>query len=348
MNAVVTDFRTRSTRNMWRFAALSVIVASSISSNSYAILHSFQPSDGYNISGAGPFPADWIDVSYFNAGQYGVNAGNGPGPTLLAPDSGLWSLTSQVGGFFTSAAARTASVGTAPPYPNIIPSGTVPAYLVGNHFPGRGGDGSNLAFRNDTPLGTGAASYDYSLDTYDFGGPVPSSITSGNVETEFYFCPNPGDVVNPGTPRQDKFTMSFKDSGNNIGVQWGYARDNEVTWRTNPSGSWTYTGIFADAANWDGLNVDINLTNDTFSMDYYDISTSTWLPLAAAGTPLGTAMTDLTVLGWQLEDGLNSGIGGKNFFDDFSFHTNVPEPSSLVLGGLALGVCAWIARRRHA
>ena len=44
-------------------------------------------------------------------------------------------------------------------------------------------------------------------------------------------------------------------------------------------------------------------------------------------------MQDLTVLRWQLEDGLFAGVGGKNFFDDFAFTVNVPEPTGLVLGG---------------
>lgn len=320
---------------------LSVIssVAIGLSAPAFANLGSFTPSDGYNIS-VPSGSASWSDVSYYDAGGYGANAGGGSGPNLIAPDSGKWKLLSNNGGFFPTSAARNAALGGAPPYPTTVPPGTVPAYMVGNHFPGRGGDGSNLAFRNDTPVGAGPAVYEYSLDTYDTGGPVPASVTSGTVSTEFYFCPNPGDAPNPAGPA-DKFRLSFKDGAGNIGFEWGYARDNEVYWRTSTSSNWTYTGIYADASNWDGLKVAIDLTNDTFQMDYYDISASTWLNLAPAGTALGTAMNNFTTLRWQLEDGVFSGTGGKNYFDDFKF--NVPEPTSLLL--VATGLLPLLRRR---
>jgi hypothetical protein len=187
--------------------------------------------------------------------------------------------------------------------------------------------------RNDIPLGTGPAVYDYDFDSYDFGGVAPASVTSGVVQVGFYFCPNPGDTPNPGTVPSDKFTLSFKDSVGNVGFQWGYSRDNTVTWRTNSSNPWSSTPFFADQTNWDGLRVDLDLTADTFSMDYYDISANTWTNIVPSGTAMGQAMNDLTVLRWQLEDGLFAGQGGKNFFDDFS--VVVPEPSCGVLITLA-------------
>lgn len=320
------------------FAAAILSVASPAAAN----LGSIRPADGYLVAGIGPFPADWVDVTYYNAGAFGANAGGGS-VSLIAPDSGNWSLLSQVGGFFTSAAARNAAVGTAPPYPNTIPSNAVPVYMVGNHFPGRGGDGSNLAFRNDTPLGTGNTKYRYQLDTFDTGGPVPSTVTGGPVSMEMYFCPNPGDTPNPGTPRQDKFTMSLVDSSGNVGMEWGYARDNEVSWRDGPSSSWNYTGIFANATNWDGIKVDIDLSSDTFQLDYYVVSTNTWTTLAPAGTALGAGMTNFTTIDWELVDGLSAGIGGKNFFDDFTFV--IPAPSSVALGAMGLLLAARRRRR---
>lgn len=329
-----------------RSGAILLAAGGLLLAQAHAHLGSFAPADGYNI---GVFwgSANWSDVTYYDAGQYGANAGGGAGPNSIVPDTGLWTLQSPVGGFFPSAAARNAAVGGSPPYPTSVPSGTVPAYMVGNHFPGRNGDGSNLAFRNDTPLGTGPAIYDYALDSYDMGS-VPSSITSGNVITEFYFCPNPADAPNPGTPPQDKFTMTFLDSASNIGLQWGYARDNTVTWRTNPSGAWNYTGITADDTDWDGLRLDIDLTNDTFQLDYFDKSANTWLNLAPAGTALNTPMLNLTNLGWRLEDGVFTGLGGKNYFDDFTFQTRIPEPSSLALAAAAVCGVLIAARRRRA
>jgi hypothetical protein len=306
-----------------------------------AHLGSFSPSYGYNINVPSGGSANWCDVSYYNAGTYGANSGGGSGPTAITPDSGLWKLVGPIGGFFPSPAARNAAVGTAPPYPTTVPSGTVAAYMVGEHFPGRGGDGANLAFRNDTPAGTGDAKYEYTLDSYDFGGPAPASITSGTVSTQFYFMPDPGTTPNPGTRARDKFVLSLKDSGGNIGVQWGYADDNEIYWRTNTSGAWNYTGVHATLGDWDGVKLSVDLTSDTFGIDYYDVASNTWSNMVPSGTALGTVMQDLTVLGWQLADAVNLGIGGKNFFDDFSF--TVPEPSSVML--VLAGAVVMVRRR---
>ena len=315
---------------------LSALALIQLASPAQAYLGSFTPADGYQII------QPWVDVSYFNTGQYGANAGGGS-VNYVAPDSGLWKVTGPVGGIYTSAAARAAATSGAPPYAVTPPvAGSAPVYIVGNHGPGRT-DNSALAFRNDTPANTGAAKYDYSIDTYDTGGIAPSTVTSGIVTTQFYFCPNPADPVVPGALPRDKFTMSFKDSSGNTGFQWGYAAENQVYWRTGTSGPWTYTGVFANAANWDGVRVDIDLTNDTFGLDYYVVASNIWQNMIPAGTALGTPMTNLTNLGWQLEDNVFTGTGGKNFFDDFSF--NVPAPSVVPL--LALGGLVGARRRRH-
>lgn len=310
-----------------------------------AYLGSFAPNDGYQIV------QPWVDVSYFNSGQNGVNAGGGA-YGHVAPNSGLWKVVpGAVGGIYTSAAARTAALVGIPPYPGVVPpAGNGPVYIVGNHGPGRT-DNSALAFRNDTPAGTGPAMYEYSLDTYDTGGgggntgPVPSSIISGIVTTQFYFCPNPADPPDPsGAKPRDKFTMSFLDQTGNVGFQWGYAADNEVYWRTSSSNSWNYTGVFADATNWDGVRADIDLTAQTFGLDYYDVSTNTWSNMIPVGTGLGMSMANLTRLGWQLEDDVFTGTGGKNFFDDFTFASSVPEPSSWIF---ALAAASGLAIRRR-
>lgn len=308
-----------------------------ITGSAWGNLASFAPSDGYNV-GSGTILGD---VTYYNAGQYGPNSGGGGGPTQIVADSGLWDLVSPVGGYFGSVAARNAAVGAGPPYPT-NPSGTIAAYIVGNHTPGRNNDGSNLALRNDTPLGTGPIVYDYSLDTFDFGGPTPSLVTGGNLMTEFYFCPNPGDTPSPDGTVGDKFTLSFMDGVGNVGFEWGYGRDNSVYWRTSNSNSWNATAFVADQTNWDGLRVFMDLTADTFGMDYYDVSVNTWATMVPTGTAMGQSMGNFTTLRWQLEDGLFSGVGGKNFFDDFST-TVVPEPG--ILGVLAvMGLC--LVKRR--
>jgi hypothetical protein len=249
----------------------------------------------------------------------------------------------QVGGFFPTSAQRNAATAGAPPYPTTLPAGTLPIYIVGNHGPGRT-DGSALAFRNDTTGGTvGAARYNYNLDIYDTGGIAPATITSGVVNYGIYFATSPSTPPNPGTHGADRFTQSVVDSGGNIGAQWGYLTDNEVVWRASASGPWTHTGVFANAGSWDGISMDIDLTADTFELRYYNVATNTWSVLAPAGTALGLAMGNFTALRWQLEDGTNGGVGGKNFFDDASFV--IPAPGAVSF--LALPALVACRRRRR-
>jgi hypothetical protein len=312
-----------SIRIAYRSLAVLMIIGATFPSSARSDLSSFESGQGYYLAS----PA-WVDVTYYNAGQYGPTAGNGPGPIPIVPDSGLWKVQSQVGAFFSTSAQRTAAVGTAPPYPNPVSvPNTIPVYIVGAHSPGRTGFGS-LAVRNDTAPGTGTMEYDYTLDQYDFNGINPSTVTSGNVQMQFYFCPNPTNMT-----RNDKFIMSLTDSVGNVGLQVGYTMDNEVYWRQGSSGAWNYPGMFADATNWDGFRVQLNLTNDTFGLDYFDVSSNVWLNFAPTGTAMGNSMLDFTHLGWSLADGVNNGVGGKNFFDDFDFHVGVPEP----------GMASWLA-----
>lgn len=328
---------------MYRTCVKPLVVGSLLCavSPAFAYLGSFELSDGYYLAS----PA-WVDVTYYNAGQWGANAGGGASPTAIAPDSGLWKLQSQAGAFFPTQAIRSTFIGAAPPYPT-PPFGppSIPAYAVGDHSPGRTGIGA-LALRNDNFINAGPMEYDYTLDTFDFGGTAPASVTSGVVSTGFYFCPNPTDIFNPGTPiRPEKFIMSFKDSASSIGLQIGYTGFNRVYWRAGSSGPWNLTSVIADSTNWDGFDVKIDLTSQTFGIDYFDVSASTWSTLVPSGTSLGASMQDLTHLGWWLDEEVTLGTGGKNFFDDFSFHA-VPEPASAAL--LAIGTLLLTTRRKDA
>lgn len=315
---------------------LSVLGLSAVAASpALGYLGSFTPNDGYQII------SPWVDVSYFNTGQYGANAGGG-GVNYVAPNSGLWKVTSNNGAIFTSAAARAAATSGAPPYGSPPSTGTAPVYIVGNHFGGRT-DNSALAFRNDTPAGTGAAQYDYSIDSYDTGGVTPSTVTSGPVSMNFWAMASPSDPVNPGGRAGDKFIMSIKSASGNIGAQWGYARDNEVYWRAGSSGPWNYTGLYINSGQYDNVKFNIDLSTQTFGLNYFQSSTSSTVTLASLGTPLGASMNNFTTIGWELTDNLSSGIGGKNFFDDFSFQ--IPAPSSAMLLGLG-GLGAMRRRRR--
>jgi hypothetical protein len=328
------------------FATLSCsAIALAIPSTSQAYLGSFGPNDGYYPQ----YGTVLGDVTYYNAGQNGINAGGGAAMPLPA-DTGLWSLqTPNAGGVFASAVNRAAFTSQYPAYPPNPPN-TVGIYLLGGHFPGRNNDGANLAFRNDTPVGTGAARYRYQIDTYDTGGPVPASVNSGSVSMSFYFSPNPAaPPPSDGSPSHVKFTMSLLDSSASTGFQWGYAMDNTVMWRDSSSNPWNTTTVVADSAAWDGVKFNMDLTGDTFGIDYFDASLNTWNTMVPAGTPMGSAMMDFTTIDWQLEDGVNiwgtapiNQLGGKNYFDDVSIV--IPEPASLSLA--IFGAVALLRRNR--
>jgi hypothetical protein len=318
------------------FFGLTLVAAAS---QAHANLGTFSANEGYSLS-IFTGTQNWCDVTMYNAGQYGPNSGGGPGPIGIAPSSSNWSVLPGAGGFYPNAAGRNAAYGTAPPYPAVAPAG-VPVYIVGNHGPGRT-DNSSLAFRNDTPAGSvGPARYDYNFDTYDTGGPAAASVTSGPVSFNIFMASSPGVPGGTGQHFPQKFHQSFMDSAGNIGAQWGYALDNEIIWRDGPSSLWNYTGLYTNGA-WDGMTVNIDLTADTFELKFFDAAGNITTTLAPAGTPLGTPMTNFTSLRWQLEDGINAGVGGKNFFDDAKL--TIPAPGSLAL--LGLGALAASRRRR--
>ena len=73
--------RNLSTAPAW--CAVMLLVGSATPALAY--LGSFTPNDGYHVQSG----LVYGDVSYYNAGQYGANAGGGPGPTQITANSGL-------------------------------------------------------------------------------------------------------------------------------------------------------------------------------------------------------------------------------------------------------------------
>ncbi len=91
----------------------AVVVFVGAATPAQAYLGSFNtPNDGYDVQ-SGSVAGD---VSYYNAGQFGLNAGGGgPLPTPIMADSGLWSVTGEVGGYFSNSTDRGLYTASAPP-----------------------------------------------------------------------------------------------------------------------------------------------------------------------------------------------------------------------------------------
>lgn len=68
-------------------------------------------------------------------------------------------------------------------------------------------------------LGTvGPMKYTYDFDTYDTGGPLATSVTSGPVSFDIFMAATPGGPGGTGAFAGEKFTQSFMDSSGSIGT----------------------------------------------------------------------------------------------------------------------------------
>jgi hypothetical protein len=329
---------------------VSAVVLAALVSPADAYLGGFENADGYSYAFTYPQLDNWVDVTQYNAGAWGPNAGGGS-PFQQTVNTGLWTYTSAAGSAFDTQANRVTYMGATPTFNSS--AGATPftfaSYFVGGHFGGRLGTNA-LAVRNAAT--NGAMKYDYRLDAYDFSGTNPATVTSGTIGAGLYFQANPADNVTVASDGSspEKFFMSIKDTSGNVGLQWGYRYNNSVIWRAGGAGPWISTALTADdgsgVGNYDGINFKVDLTGQTFSLSYYDVSANVTTVLAPAGTLLGSPMTDFTHLGWYMGDNVYSGVGGKNFFDDFSFQAPaVPEPGTV--GLLLLGGVPLVLRRRR-
>jgi hypothetical protein len=328
-----------------KFLALvpPLLLLALVPKTAHAWLGGFENADGYAYAFTYPQLDNYVDLTHYNAGQWGPNAGGGAAfQQAVNTPVALWSYSSVAGSAFPNAATRIANLGAAPPW-NAYPAGatgSIPAYFVGAHFGGRLGTNA-LAIRNaatDGPL-----KYDYRIDSYDFGGVAPATVTSGTIATGFYYQPNPADNITDSSGQSPvKFAMSITDSTGNVGFEWGYLRDNTVLWRQGNANPWNTTTLSGDPFDYDGITFSVDLTAQTFTLDYYDISANLTTNLAT-NLALGATMTDFTHIGWYMTDNVYTGVGGKNFFDDFAF--SVPEPASALL--LLAALTPLLKKRRH-
>jgi len=275
------------------------------------------------------------DLSRYNAGAYGTNRG-GPGGTAtdIADNSGLW----------RALAGGRLNEDVNVPYYN---GGSFTRdYVHAYRYPGaRTGSAVINLLASETNL-----SYAYTLDARDINGTTPSATGSNLIQMAFWACPSDWDDTDTG----NILGLSLKDAMNQTVFQVGYTGDNLLQYRLN-GGTWQTTSNRLGTAGWSELVVILDTLNNTagIAVSAYDDTTSSLgaQTYVLSNQSLGLDAGALTSLQWDLRGGpLNNGAASfKNYFDDFSFTVSpvlVPEPSSVVLAGIAFLMLMLQRKRR--
>jgi len=278
-------------------------------------------------------PSHGADLSRYNAGQYGTNAGGPGGAGMdIADNSGLWQAL---------AGGRLHEDIGAPFYQGSL---SARDYVQAYGYPGARTGSQVLNFlASDVNL-----RYNYTLDSRDFGGLSPALTVAHQVDLSFWLCPSEWDDPDTG----DMMGMAFRDSSGQVLLEVGYTGDNRFQYRVGGSASWITSGIVLGSQGWSEVAVTLDTHGNTAGLTVtgYDDSNSmlsapvTLLTESALGLD-ALALTDLT---WDLRGGSldNGAVGFKHYFDDFSFAlTPVPEPTGALLLMLT-GLVAGLRRRR--
>lgn len=310
-------------RGRSRAMVAATAAVGAISGTCHAWLGGFEAADGYQ---------DFLNmVQNYNAGQYGVNSGYGPGsPTAITPGTGLWSAIN--GGFFTGSAV---------------------SYATGHFGNDRQwvNDGIGASSNRGLVLTTGhegfsgpALKYKYNVDQYDLGGVAPTSTPGQTITVSFWTkgwvnSSNIGGSVPFGYFGNE---IAFTDSGGNVGFRVG------VTAR--PGGDhvtyWDGTTLFestivAGLSRFDRWDISLDLANNKVSASYYQYLTNTSFPLLSS-VPLETTMADFTSMTFRSSPGVtNAKLWAV---DDFSLRSTIPSAPTLLA---LMPVAAWASRRRR-
>lgn len=280
------------------------------------------------------------DVTRYNAGAFGMNAG-GPGGSAMdiADDSGLWKAL---------AGGRLNEDATAPVYTgNQYYRNHAVAY---NYLYSRTGSQVLSLIAGEENL-----SYSYTLDSRDLGGINPASTAASLVEMSFWVKPTDWDDPHTG----NIMGLSLYDSANQSIFEVGYTGDNRLQYRLAGGGAWQTTSyvLGTDSTGWSQISVAVDLAANTVSLalraynDALDILGSSTGVLS--NVALGVDALDLKGLQFNLQGGTldNEAASYVHYFDDFAFAvspgnpTPVPEPTGVVLMGGAAGL--WWGRRRR-
>jgi hypothetical protein len=276
------------------------------------------------------------DVTRYNAGQFGTNAG-GPGGigVDIRDDTGLWSAVS--GG-------RLDEDANAPVYNGTLASGRdyVIAYRYTN---ARTGIQVLDVFADEVDM-----TYDYRLDSRDLGGQTVSSTNNNQVTMSFWFCPPDTD----DTYTANTLGLGVWDANGQRLIEVGYTGTNQLQYRVGNSSLWQTSAVTVGSFGWSQYSLVVDTAADTASIEAraWDDNTSS---LGSVQTILSTSTLGLDgqafeKLRWSAEGGVldeNTGDAAyKNYFDDFQFTAAVvPEPGSALM--VALVGLTLVSRRRR-
>lgn len=275
------------------------------------------------------------DVSRYNAGQYGTNAG-GPGGTGadIIDNSGLWQalsggrLNEDIGGTFSNGYQYLGNTGG-------LVFNQNRDYVHAYRYTGaRNGSQVLNLLAQDTNL-----QYDYALDHRDLGGTSPSATLASIIAMTFWFCPADTD----DTHLNNLFGLTLRDAIGQSVFSVGYTGDNLIQYRLSGAGDdWMSTSAKAGSMGWSSISITLNTESNTvnLSLRAYDDMTATLGSTVSIldGQYVGLDAGALTSLRWDLRGGTleNGAVSYKNYFDDFTFDVApVPEPGGLLAVAVA-------------
>lgn len=277
------------------------------------------------------------DVTRYNAGGYGTsNSGPGGTATDIVDNSGLWQAL---------AGGRLNEDRDAPYYygGQLFRDQVVAYHFLYPH----GGSQVLSIMAADENL-----SYSYTLDSRDLGGLNSASMGAALVQMSFWARPTDWDNEDTG----NIMGLSLMDSMGQSIFQVGYTGDNKLQYRLAGSTSWVTTAYELGSNGWSQILVTVDSAANTASLAVQAYSDT----LAALASGASTVLSDaamgvdadaLAGLKWDVRGGAlaNDAVSYVHFFDDFAFAispgTVVPEPGSILLLGVALGLGGWRRRR---
>lgn len=301
-------------------ASLVCLVTSLVTSPALAYLGSFEEQDGYQPSGALPI----LDVSVYNAGQYGLNNG-GPGGSLMniPANSGL----------FEKFDVGDTSEGN--------------GELIAHHGTGHTGS-SFLVLRAKPSFGDTAddgADYLYTFDTRDFNGVSPGIVDTGILTLDYWVSPQTA-LLASGRVTTTEFVNSAGQTVFALGTQGRSVLNSSPFIEWWDADGWHTTTIVGSNQGstglWDHVMLSFDLDNDLVSFSYMASLTGITHTLAINVNTI-TTLDMLTGIRFTAVPGTE-----ENSYDDFNIVSPIviPEPATAFLVVLGLMQVTMARRRR--